>query len=724
LLTLPLRILVGHVSDSSRSSQLAVPGAMSTQIQEKDRLDGWKAISEHLGWHSRTVMRWEHLRGLPVHRVPGGHRNAVFAFRQEIDEWLKSGFLDHNGLVEAAEHPFNGAVNGLPTSEFPAIEKTRSDAVSGPTNSSVRPLSMTNHKKVIWITGGLLLLAIFVYTVHSLAFPRQIQFTSVVQLTTDGTEKHGLVTDGRTLYFGEHQDSKIVLVAISTDGGPIRTIATPFVQAIPADISPDGKKLLVLVSDGFEVERALWVVSVVGGQPVPVGAIHCHAAAWSPDGRKIAFAHQNAIYITADGGATIREIQAFGANPDYLRWAPDGRGLRVNLRDRQSATSSFWDLTFSDEDQTQVASLVPLQTALKDCWTGSLTLDESGRSFVAGGDCAKERIFLLEKDQRPWSSKFDFVPTGIMIQNPGNLTLDSGSKKMFALGDFAGPQNATGTQRLDLFRFDMRSHEFRPFLPGVPAADVDFSRDGQWIAYVRRPDQTLWMSRANGSSARRVELQANFFELPRWSPDGRWLAFMAERPGKPWRIFVVSSSGGAPREASMGTDNQGAPTWSPDGKWLAHGDVECQETGNCAIHKIKLSTGQEFTVPGSDGLGTARWSPDGRFIAALNPIGNEVLVFDEATQRWRKLASDVNGNDLSWSTDSKYIYASRPAGNQPEILRISVKEAVVETAVDLRSFTAQSGKIDTWFALAPDDSIIFLRAMSGNEIYSLTYSEK
>jgi Tol biopolymer transport system component len=174
----------------------------------------------------------------------------------------------------------------------------------------------------------------------------------------------------------------------------------------------------------------------------------------------------------------------------------------------------------------------------------------------------------------------------------------------------------------------------------------------------------------------------------------------------------------------MGTDNQGAPTWSPDGKWLVHGDVECQETGTCAIHKINLSTGQEFTVPGSDGLGTARWSPDGRFIAALDPIGNEVLVFNEATQRWRKLANDVNGNDLSWSADSKYLYASSPAGNQPEILRISVKDAKVDTAVDLRSFAALSGQIDTWFALAPDDSIILLRTISANEIYSLTYSEK
>jgi Tol biopolymer transport system component len=490
------------------------------------------------------------------------------------------------------------------------------------------------------------------------------------------------------------------------------------------DISPDGKQLLVLVGEGIEVERALWIVPIAGGQPLQVGKIRCHAAAWSPDGRRIAFAAQNAIYLSADQGKFIQEIQAFDATPEYLRWAPNERSLRVYLRDRKTEMSSLWDLTISDQDNAQVSSLVPLQVSLKDCWGNSMTLDGDGRSILAGGECTKERIYLLEKRHEPWSPHFDLVPTSTLIQSPEDLALDPKSKKVFALGDSAGPENSTGTQRLELLRFDARSNEFRPFLPGIAATDVDFSRDGKWIAYVRRPDQTLWISRADGSSARQVELQARFFELPRWSPDGRWLAFMALLPGKPWRIFTVSSSGGVLREASMGTDNQGAPTWSPDGKWLAHGNVECQETGTCAIHEINLSTGQEFTVPGSDGLSTARWSPDGRFIAALNPIGHEVLVFDEARQQWRKVADGVNGNDLSWSADSQYLYASRPAGNQPEILRISVSDAKVETAIDLRSFAALSGQIDTWFALAPDGSIIFSRELSANEIYSFTYSEK
>ena len=52
------------------------------------RLDSWKEIAGYLGRDVRTVMRWEGEKHLPVHRVPGGKRRAVFAYKDEIDVWL------------------------------------------------------------------------------------------------------------------------------------------------------------------------------------------------------------------------------------------------------------------------------------------------------------------------------------------------------------------------------------------------------------------------------------------------------------------------------------------------------------------------------------------------------------------------------------------------------------------------------------------------------------
>ncbi|MGC2231232.1 MAG: hypothetical protein WBA09_06995, partial [Candidatus Acidiferrum sp.] len=53
------------------------------------RLDSWKEIAAYLGRGERTVKRWETERKLPVHRLPGAGRSAVFAYAGELTEWLK-----------------------------------------------------------------------------------------------------------------------------------------------------------------------------------------------------------------------------------------------------------------------------------------------------------------------------------------------------------------------------------------------------------------------------------------------------------------------------------------------------------------------------------------------------------------------------------------------------------------------------------------------------------
>jgi hypothetical protein len=55
-----------------------------------DRLDSWKAIADYLGRDTATARRWERQQGLPIRRVPGGRGSSVFAFKSEIDEWLKA----------------------------------------------------------------------------------------------------------------------------------------------------------------------------------------------------------------------------------------------------------------------------------------------------------------------------------------------------------------------------------------------------------------------------------------------------------------------------------------------------------------------------------------------------------------------------------------------------------------------------------------------------------
>ncbi len=63
--------------------------AAKSDLLAGKRLDSWKEIAAFLRRAERTVKRWEIERGLPVHRVPGGGRSAVFAYSNELAAWLR-----------------------------------------------------------------------------------------------------------------------------------------------------------------------------------------------------------------------------------------------------------------------------------------------------------------------------------------------------------------------------------------------------------------------------------------------------------------------------------------------------------------------------------------------------------------------------------------------------------------------------------------------------------
>ena len=70
---------------------------------ETDALRGWKEIAAYLRASERSVTRWESTRGLPVHRVRGGGRDAVFAQRRELEAWMAAQLQQGNAVLEPAQ---------------------------------------------------------------------------------------------------------------------------------------------------------------------------------------------------------------------------------------------------------------------------------------------------------------------------------------------------------------------------------------------------------------------------------------------------------------------------------------------------------------------------------------------------------------------------------------------------------------------------------------------
>src|ERR1700733_7587077 len=98
-------------------------GDSSARQLTNHRLDSWKEIAAFFGRDERTVRRWEKERGLPAHRVPGGGRGGVFAYTDELREWLKGRAeeLDSDsGGIRAV--PENHGIAVMPT---PGLSKSR-----------------------------------------------------------------------------------------------------------------------------------------------------------------------------------------------------------------------------------------------------------------------------------------------------------------------------------------------------------------------------------------------------------------------------------------------------------------------------------------------------------------------------------------------------------------------------------------------------------------------
>lgn len=107
--------------------------------------------------------------------------------------------------------------------------------------------------------------------------------------------------------------------------------------------------------------------------------------------------------------------------------------------------------------------------------------------------------------------------------------------------------------------------------------DPQISPDGRWIVYVRRAmdvrsdevTRSLWLISSDGAVHRPLSTAANAGASPRWSPDGRRIAWIAADGDRGAQIFVHWLDSGASGSITHLPDSAQSLAWSPDGAWLA-----------------------------------------------------------------------------------------------------------------------------------------------------------
>jgi eukaryotic-like serine/threonine-protein kinase len=539
--------------------------------------------------------------------------------------------------------------------------------------------------------------------------PPPPRILSTTQLTHDGIPKYDVVTDGSRLYVGEGGITNRI-VQVSVSGGDTSPIPTPFPNAILLDLSPDHTNLLVTSRVGTEAQTPLWSLPLPLGAPRHLADLVSSAgqgnvgAAWSPDRQRLVFGKQSDLYEANSDGSSPHKLVSLSGNPWALSFSPDGSHIQFTLT--KSGTNNLWEVR---RDGGDLRAVLRPGHGPPDACCGGWSRD--GRHFFFIGHTALgNNVWVQRESGRLFQSHPEPVALTSGPLSINAWTLDPDGKKLF-VGASQG--------RAELVRYDPKSQQLVPFLSGISAGELDYSRDGQWLTYVSYPDQTLWRSRADGSERFQLTYPPAIVGLPRWSPDGKQIAYTAAQPGQSWKIFLIPRDGGVADEVLATTADQADPVWSPDGKKLAFGQLGVTEHENIQI--VDLASRRVSNVAGSEKLFSPRWSPDGQYLAALNADSTKLLLFNFKSQNWSDWVAEPGAiGFVNWSSDGKYLYYDSAFTAHQTFRRVKLGETHSELVSDLQGLQRYSAPpAFGWSGVTPDGSALFDRDLSTDEIYAL-----
>jgi len=219
-----------------------------------------------------------------------------------------------------------------------------------------------------------------------------------------------------------------------------------------------------------------------------------------------------------------------------------------------------------------------------------------------------------------------------------------------------------------LYFWDWRTHRIRPFTSYDEVVSPFFFVD--WSPVVQKLAYTCGYLRSAEICVRDLEghrwqLTRNDWEdsQPRWSPDGREIAFLSRRGDGAQRAYRMKADGSQQRP--IFSDSSILSTyvvWSPDGQWLVV-PSEVADEGFRLRHQaypvhlylVHTQTGQ-IVRDFPDAIG-ATWSPDGQELAYTYRQGEdyEILVYNLKDDKTRRVVSVRNLWYLEWSTDGQWL---------------------------------------------------------------------
>ncbi len=382
------------------------------------------------------------------------------------------------------------------------------------------------------------------------------------------------------------------------NGGESVALPTPVKDAVAVDISSNHAEWLLCRYVSPSAPCELWAAPLLGGSAHRLGDLVARngAAAWSPDCQHVVYARDGVLQVASRDGTGVRKLATIAGSPYWVRWSPDGTTVRFSQTagyflteiSQLTQTSSLWEVRI---DGNHAYPALPGWSPSSSACCGNWTPDGKYFVFQASGKgivnvwALREKVGLLQRAER---GPFQLTNGPLIATSPVS---SADGKRLFIDGH---------QRRNEFLRYDLKTGQFVPEFNGISGRDLEFSKDGRWVAYASVPDGSLWRSAVDGSQ--RLQLTSPPLEtwMPHLSPDGKQIAFVGAAERSPGRIYVVSFDGGPLKQVTngeCGKPGDGESSWSPDGTSLAFGCDLTMPASAKFIHVVDSKTGRISAKP-------------------------------------------------------------------------------------------------------------------------------
>ena len=492
----------------------------------------------------------------------------------------------------------------------------------------VTPAPVASRRRPLLLAGGLLAAAALAagawYLGRSGARPSgsDLADVSLTPLTTDpGYEGEPTFSpDGETIAYVSDRTGNFEIFLKQVSGGPDVNITNNPADDVQPAFSPDGKQIAFVSTResakqlNYEIFYVpptggdIWVMPALGGSPRRI-ADSGNFPAWFPDGSSLVFTgggeDTKKIYRVSAAGGEVREIP--------LR-PPEGTPRSRFLLHPTISPDGKWILVQADRDRVLTAPSAGGVTqhvcrGVRPIWA------PDGRSIIYSNTEAGKNLSLWRIPFDETSGRADGRAEPITVGR-GVDTQATISRKGSEIAFTAFEQ----TFNLETIPIDAESGRLTGGVKALTAGrnDIDrsmFSPDGRSVVFSNRG--RIWRLDPGQAAYPLTNDPAFQDNQPRWSPDGRSIAFDRTPAGDPTgnSIWVMAADGANPRKL---IEKARAPYWMPDSRGITYGS-----RADDHLHLFDLATRRSRRVTDEPTRAPLHvTSPDGKWIvyqSSLNP---------------------------------------------------------------------------------------------------------